>query len=150
MVGGGARTVKAVARRRGVALALVVAACGGSYDRQVEAHVALLTAVARKGVDLVGSGRLTAESMPELTYPLERARAFAERESRRQGGSPPPSLLAFQSLVARYRDFVDALDRLRREKSGPDARVALGPPLAAVEAAGEAVRAAIRQEAAGR
>ena len=66
MVGGDGRRVKAVAT-----LALLATACAGrSYGRLAATHVDLLTAVARKGVDLVASGRLTAESMPELTYPL--------------------------------------------------------------------------------
>ena len=97
--------------------------------------------------DLVASGRLTAESMPELTYPLERAQAFAKQAHARAGDAPPASLAAFETLVARYRAFVDALDRVRREQRGADARAALEEPLKAVEDAANATRAALRGEA---
>jgi len=120
-----------------------------SYGRLARTHVELLTALARKGADLVANGRLTAETMPELTYPLERAQAFASQARASAGDAPPASLVAFDTLVARYREFVDALDRVRREQSGADARAALGPPLAAVEAAGDGVRAALRAEGRG-
>ena len=51
------------------------------------------------------TGRLTAESMPELTYPLERAEAFARAgPARARGDAAPPSLAAFDALIARYRD----------------------------------------------
>jgi hypothetical protein len=137
MVGGRARRVKAA-----LALAVVLTVgCGGRADQRLAlVHVELLTALARKGADLVASGRLTAESMPELTYPLERAQAFAAL--RRQ--PRPPWLDSFETLVARYRDFVDALDRVRREQGGEGARTALAAPLAAVVGAGEAVREALR------
>jgi len=102
--------------------------------------------MARKGADLVVAGRLTAESMPELTYPLERAQAFAHEARARARGAPPPSLDALDVLVARYRDFVDALDRVRRDTRGDAARDALAQPLAGVEVAAEGVRAALRAE----
>ena len=102
--------------------------------------------MARKHTDLVASGRLTAESMPELTYPLERAEAFAREARARSGGAPPASLEALDALCGRYRAFVDALDRVRRERSGETARAALAEPLAAVEAAAETVRVALRAE----
>ena len=101
---------------------------------------------ARKGTDLVASGRFTAESMPELTYPLERAQAFARAARTRSAGAAPASLDALDALCARYRAFVDALDRVRRERSGEAARAALAGPLAAVEAAAESVRVALRAE----
>lgn len=142
MVGGDGRRVKVV-----VTLALLATACAGrTYERLAVTHVELLTALARKGADLVASGRLTAESMPELTYPLERAQAFAAREVARVGDHPPASLAAFEVVVARYREFVDTLDRVRRERTGEAARAALAPALAAVETAGDAVRAALRRE----
>jgi hypothetical protein len=84
--------------------------------------------------------------MPELTYPLERAAAFARAAAARSRDAPPPSLRAFDALLARYRAFVDTLDRVRRAERGEEARAALAPSLAAVEAAGEAVRAALRAE----
>jgi len=117
-----------------------------TYGRLAATHADLLVAMARKHTDLVASGRLTAESMPELTYPLERAEAFAREARARSGGAPPASLEALDALCARYRAFVDALDRVRRERSGEAARAALADPLAAVEVAGEAVRAALRAE----
>ena len=142
MVGAGRRTVKAV-----VVLVVLTAACAGhSYARLMETHVELLTAMAQKGVDLVASGHLTAESMPELTYPLERAQAFATAETARRGGAAPTSLAAFGVLVERYREFVDALDRVRRERSGEEARTALAPPLGAVDAAADGVRRALAAE----
>lgn len=109
----------------------------------------MLVGVARKGADLVAGGRLTAESLPELTYPLERAQAFAREAARRSGDAPPRSLAAFEELVGRYRTFVDTLDRVRRETTGVAARAALAEPLAAVERAGEAVREALRAEGRG-
>src|SRR4029077_16223682 len=127
-------------------LALVSGCFWRSYGALASAHVDLLTAMARKHADLVASGRLTAESMPELTYPLERAQAFAREARARSGASPPPSLDALDALVARYREFVDALDRVRRESRGDAARAGLAGPLARVEAAGEAVRAALSAE----
>ncbi len=143
MVGGEGRRVKVAM----AVVALLAAACGGrSYARLAATHVDLLTALARKVVDLVASGRLTAESVPELTYPLERAQAFAASEVARRRGDSPPSLVAFQALVARYQEFVDTLDRMRRERSGEAARAGLAPALAAVETAGEAVRTALRAE----
>ncbi|HYR97082.1 MAG TPA: hypothetical protein VEM57_10115 [Candidatus Binatus sp.] len=141
MVGGGGSRVKAA-----IALAVVAGCFWRSYGRLAATHVELLTAMARKGADLVASGRLTAETMPELTYPLERAEAFARQARARSRGAAPPSLDAFDTLVARYRAFVDALDRVRRERSGEEARAALAEPLAAVESGGEAVRAALRAE----
>jgi hypothetical protein len=142
MVGNGRRRVKA--------LCLAALLFGGcfwrSYGKLATTHAEVLTGMARKGADLVASGRLTAESMPELTYPLERARAFAREAARRSRGAPPPSLAAFETLVARYRSFVDTLDRVRREQSGEPARAALAEPLAAVESAATEVRGALGNE----
>jgi len=142
MVGAGGRTVKAVV----AFVALTVACAGHSYARLMETHVELLTAMARKGVDLVATGHLAAESMPELTYPLERAQAFAAAETARRGSAAPPSLAAFRVLVERYREFVDALDRVRRERSGEDARAALAPALGTLDAAAGDVRRALAAE----
>ncbi len=144
MVGGGGYTVKAIS------VLLVFAAVGcfwRSYVPRMRTHTDLLVSMARKGVDLVGANRLTAETMPELTYPLERAQAFA-RDARARSGdaAPPASLDAFDTLVARYRSFVDALDRDRREQRGAAAAAALAEPLAQVLAAADAVRAALAAE----
>src|SRR4029077_7130033 len=84
---GPARTwVKAIA-----VLAVVAAGCcfWRSYAPRLRTHTELLVAMARKGADLVASGRLTAENMPELTYPLERAGAFA-RGAHSPRGTPAP------------------------------------------------------------
>ncbi len=143
MVGVGPGTVKAIA------LLIVVLAIGcfwRSYAPRMTTHAQLLVSMARKGVDLVGANRVTAESMPELTYPLERAQAFALDAHARAGADAPPSLAAFDELVARYRAFVDALDRDRRDQRGAAAAAALAPALAAVEAAAAAVEAALAAE----
>jgi len=141
MVGPGGTSVKAA-----LAFVLLAGCFWRSYGRAVATHVEVLLGMARKGVDLVANGRLTAESMPELTYPLERAQAFAETARARAAGRPPGSLLAFEALLVRYRSFLDALDRVRRQQSGAAAGRTLQAPLAAVEAAGEAVRASLRSE----
>lgn len=140
IVGGRGRRVKAA-----LGLVLVAGCFWRTYGPLMATHVDVLVAMARKGVDLVASRRLTAESMPELTYPLERAEAFARTAAERTT-EPPPSLVAFRELIARYRDLVDRLDRVRREQAGDDARAVLAEPLARVEAAGDAVRAALRAE----
>ena len=111
-------------------------------------HTELLVAVARKGRDLVATGRFTAESLPELTYPLERANAFGADATRR--ASPPPaSLVAFETLLARYRTFVELLDDTRRTKRGAAGAAELAQPLADVEAAAVEVTAALDREAGG-
>lgn len=146
MVGVETGTVKAAA----LLLVLVAVSTAGcfwrTYGRLAATHVEVLTAIARKGADLVAAGRLTAESMPELTYPLERAQAFAQKAAARGDDARPPSLAAFDVLVARYRAYVDSLDRVRREVPRAAAREALAGPLAEVEAAGAAVMSALRSE----
>ena len=141
MVGPRGTSVKAA-----LVLALLAGCFWRSYGRLAATHVDVLLGTARKGVDLVVNGRFTAESMPELTYPLERAEAFARAARTRSAGAAPASLDALDALCARYRAFVDALDRVRRERSGEAARAALAGPLAAVEAAAESVRVALRAE----
>ncbi len=117
-----------------------------SYAPRLRTHAEVMVAIARKAADLVGAGRFTAESMPELTYPLERATAFARQARERSGGAPPASLAAFETLIARYRHFIDALDRVRRKRRGPAARAALAGPLRALEAQAAAVDEALRLE----
>jgi hypothetical protein len=133
------------------AIAVLLAVAGGgcfwhSYAPRLRTHSELMVAIARKGVDLVRGGRLTAENMPELTYPLERAEAFARSAHARAGDAAPPSLAAFDTLIARYRALVDALDSTRRTQRGEDAAATLAAPLAAVEDAGRAVEDALRAE----
>jgi hypothetical protein len=59
---------------------------------------------------------------------------------------PSESLVAFEALIARFREFVGALDKARRERAPGDARAVLIAPLEAVEAAGERVRQTLRTE----
>ena len=141
MVGAQRGRVKAA-----IALAFLAGCFWRSAGREAATHVDVLTAIAHKGVDLVVAERLTAESMPELTYPLERAQAFAARWS---GGAAPAWMPAFVDLLDRYRALVDALDRVRREAKGEAAGAALREPLARVEAAADRVRAALAKERGG-
>ena len=141
MVGPRGTSVKAA-----LVLALLAGCFWRAYGRLAATHVDVLLGMAGKGVDLVANGRFTAESMPELTYPLERARAFAEGAHARAGATPPESLTAFDALLGRYQALVDALDRVRRAERPDAARHALEAPLAAVEAAGTAVQASLRRE----
>jgi hypothetical protein len=113
----------------------------------MRAHAEVMVSIAHKGADLVRAGRFTAESVPELTYPLERAEAFAHEVRGHAGVEPPASLLAFETLVARYRSFVDTLDRSRREQGPEDAAATLAASLKAVDAAASAVDEALRREA---
>ena len=119
-----------------------------SYPARMRTHTELLVAFARKGRDLVATGRFTAESLPDLTYPLERADAFAADAARR--AAPPRAPLgAFQTLLARYRTFVELLDDTRRTKRGAAGAAELAQPLADVEAAAGEVTAALDREAGG-
>ena len=135
MVGAQRGRVKAA-----IALAFLAGCFWRSAGREAATHVDVLTAIAHKGVDLVVAERLTAESMPELTYPLERAQAFAARWG---DGAAPPWLHAFADLLDRYRELVDALDRVRRDAKGDAAAAALREPLGRVDAAADTVRAAL-------
>jgi hypothetical protein len=141
MLGAGGRRVKAAPL-----LALALAACfWRGYGRLAATHAELLAAIARKGYDLVAAGRLTAESMPELTYPLERAQAFVADAGRRAGSARPPSLGALETLVERYRRFIDVLDRVRRARTTAGRRE-LAARLREVRAAARQTRAALRAE----
>jgi hypothetical protein len=143
MVGPGDARVKAIVCLLGAALA---GCFWRSYAPRLRTHAEVMVAIARKAVDLVATGRFTAESLPELTYPLERADAFARDARRRAGAEAPASLAAFEALIARYRAFIDAIDRTRRERRGADAAAALAEPLRAVEDAAAAVDEALRRE----
>ena len=98
-------------------------------------HSDLLVAFAGKARDLVASGRFTAENLPELTYPLERATAF-DADVRRRAPEPPASLLAFERLLDRYRAYVDLVDRTRRDSAADR----LGPVTAALDGVEQAAR----------
>src|SRR4029450_9133214 len=111
-------------RVKAIAWIVCVASIGcfwRSYAPRMRTHAEVMVSIAHKAVDLVATGRFTAESMPELTYPLERADAVARRARGGGGSEPPPSLTQFEALIARYRAFVDAVDRTRREQRGADA-----------------------------
>jgi hypothetical protein len=101
MVGNGGARVKAI-----FALMLASECFLGcfwrSYGARTTTHVDVLVGTARKAVDLVVASRMTAETMPELTYPLERAQAFARDAKARSGDHPPPSLVAFEELIGHY------------------------------------------------
>jgi hypothetical protein len=143
MVGPGAGRVKTIAC---LALALLGACFWHSYAPRMRIYGEVMVSIAHKGADLVRTGRFTAESVPELTYPLERAEAFAHEVHAHAGAEPPASLLAFETLIARYRSFIDTLDRSRREQSPEDAAARLAEPLKAVDDAAAAVDQALRRE----
>jgi hypothetical protein len=130
------------------ALALAAGCFWRSYAGRVAVHTDVLVAIARKADDLVEADRFTAESLPELTYPLERATAFA-REAHAHATTPPASLAAFDELLRRYAAYVEAVDRARGERRGAAAKAALAAPLTGVEDAAAAVRAALAREAGG-
>lgn len=136
-------------KTKGTLLALVacLAVAGGcfwrSYPDRMRTHAELMVSFARKARDLVATGRFTAESLPELTYPLERANAFAA-DARRRADPPPASLIAFDALVGRYRAVVDRVDRARRD---PEAAKTLDDDVKAIEAAARDVEGALAGEA---
>lgn len=148
MLGPGPRRVKAKCLP-GVIFVLVAAVAGGcfwrSYPERLRMHSELLVAFARKGRDLVATGRFAAENLPELTYPLERAVEFAA-DAHRRTAAPPPSLAAFDRLIERYRAFVALVDRERHAAAGPAAAASLDEPVAAIEAAAADVTAALARE----
>ena len=143
MVGPGGVRVKAIAC---LAIAVLGACFWRSYAPRMRTYSEVMVSIAHKGADLVRAGHFTAESVPELTYPLERAEAFAREVRGHAGAEPPASLLAFETLIARYRSFVDALDRSRREQAPEDAAARLAEPLRAVDDAAAAVDKALRRE----
>ncbi len=147
MLGPGPRRVKA--KSRAVLIFVCVAVAAGcfwrTYPQRLRTHSDLLVSFARKGRDLVVTGRFTAENLPELTYPLERAAAFAA-DARRRTDTPPASLLAFDRLLERYRAFVERVDRERHERAGPPDASALDAPVAEIESAAGAVAAALEHE----
>lgn len=134
-------------RRLLVLLACLVVAGGcfwRSYAARMRTHAELLVAFARKAQDLVTTGRFGAENLPELTYPLERAAAFAA-DARRRTDEPLASLAAFDALLARYREVVTLVDGARH---GVADVAALPAAVAAVEAAAGEVEAALAGEGA--
>jgi len=146
MLGPTSRTVKAI--RTAVALLTCVAVASGcfwrSYPKLMRTHVEVLVGIARKASDLVATGRFAAENLPELTYPLERATAFAA-DVRARTSAPPPSLDAFETLLARYRALITEADQ-GRLRARPTGDVPLASQLADVESAARAVEAALDRE----
>ena len=147
MLGPGAGTVKAKCMLGVIFLCMAVASgCfWRSYPQKLRTHSELLVSFARKGRDLVATGRFTAENLPELTYPLERAAAFAA-DARRRTDAPPASLVAFERLIAEYRAFVEQVDRERHDRSGSAEAATLDTPLAEIESTGRDVAAALERE----
>jgi hypothetical protein len=127
-------------------MAMLGACFWRSYAPRMRTYAEVMVSIAHKGADLVRTGRFTAESVPELTYPLERAEAFAREVHGHAGAEPPPSLLAFETLIARYRSFVAALDQSRREQAPGEAAATLAAPLQEVDDAAAAVDETLRRE----
>jgi hypothetical protein len=144
MVGAGAPWVKVVSRFPVLVVVLLVAGCfWRSFPERIATHADVLVSMARKGMDLTAADRLTAGTLPELFYPLERAQALAAEARRRSGDTPPAVLVPFEDLLVRYRAFCDQIDRLRRERPGPAARERLQPAFGEIERAAAAVHAAL-------
>jgi hypothetical protein len=142
-----------VGRVKAIALVLALAALGGcfwrSYGARVAMHTDLLLGMTRKGVDLVKTHRFTPENLPELHYPLERARAFAARARQRAGDEPPGSLRAFEALLEAYGAFCGVIDEARRVRGGGTQRAALHHAAQAVRQRAVAVRQALAAEGRG-
>jgi hypothetical protein len=116
-----------------------------SYGPRMHVHADVLRSMARKGADLVRAGRFEPGSLPELLYPLDRARAFAARARARSAADPPPSLGAFDALLDAYAALCTVLDEQRRfGTAGDEVRVATA--LARVEGAAAAVERALATE----
>lgn len=117
-----------------------------TYGARAAMHVDLLLAMTRKGADLVKARRFTPENLPELHYPLDRARGFAAAARRRSGVDPPPSLPAFETMLDRYASFVAVVDDARQPARSRTARPALRRAAREVRDAAEAVRRALATE----
>lgn len=146
IVGSGLWTVKAV----GV-LYLLCALSGcfwHRYPRLVVTHAQLLADMAEKGRDLVALGRFTAESLPELTYPYERAAAYETSVRAAAESRALPSLEIFSAMVAQYRTFLQAIDdvRGRRPDDVATARLALDRIVESLRTQVDALRQALATE----
>jgi hypothetical protein len=135
-----------VKAKRLLVLVACLAMAGGcfwrSYPARMRTHTELLVSFARKTGDLVEAHRFTAQNLPELTYPLERATAFA-RETRRHTSEAPDSLVAFERLLERYRELLYLADSTRQAL---DASQNVPFAVSAVGTAGDAVEAALVRE----
>lgn len=118
------------------------------YPRLVVTHAQLLADMAEKGRDLVALGRFTAESLPELTYPYERAAAYEASVRSAAGVRALPSLEIFSAMVAQYKTFLQALDDVRgrpADQVAPE-RAALDRTVESLRAQVEALRQALASE----
>jgi hypothetical protein len=122
------------------------------YAGRMAVHADVLVGVARKASDLLRAGRFDAENLAEVRYPYDRARAFAAEAHARLGSDPaPPSLVAFDGLLAAYDDYLERVERMRRGE-GHDGEEAsalstqLGKGLGHVESAARDVGAALEKE----
>jgi hypothetical protein len=142
-----------VGRVKAIALLLALGMTAGcfwrSYGPRLAMHTDLLLAMTGKGVDLVEADRFTPENLPELYYPLERARAFAARAERRSGDDPPGSLRAFAALLEAYGAFCQVADDARRTRDGGAPRAALHEAAHAVRQRAAAVEQALVAEGRG-
>jgi hypothetical protein len=143
-VGLRAATVKAIALAG--AATLIVGCFWRSYGARIAMHTDVLVAMTRKGTDLVKTARFTPENLPELYYPLERARAFAAQAARRSGQDPPRSLRAFEDLLIVYGEFCRLVDEARRKPPGTAERPALREATRAVRRSAAVVRSALAAE----
>jgi hypothetical protein len=117
-----------------------------SYGARMAMHTDLLVAMTRKGTDLVKTVRFTPENLPELHYPLDRARAFAADAARRSGQEPPPSLQAFEKLLAAYGEFCRVVDDVRTARFEGARRQMLREAARSVRQNAAAVRGALTAE----
>jgi hypothetical protein len=109
-------------------------------------HTDLLIGMTRKGTDLVKTNAFIPENLPELYYPLDRARAFAASAGRRSGETPPASLVAFGALLDAYEVFCRAVDGARREPRREVWRPGVRVAARAVRAAAPPVRQGLAAE----
>jgi hypothetical protein len=143
-VGAPVGTVKAIAL---IGAAVLAAGCfWRSYGARMAMHTDVLLAMTRKGTDLVKTGRFTPENLPELHYPLDRARSFAVDAARRSGQEPPPSLRAFEELLTAYGEFCRVIDVVRTARLEGVRRRMLREAARSVRRDAAAVRGALAAE----
>jgi len=84
-----------------------------SYERIMTIHLEVLSGMVNKVVSIADAGqRPTPNDVTELTYPLERAQLFLQQFQSRQREK---SYQHFAAFLARYRDFVAAVDNARTD-----------------------------------
>ena len=117
-----------------------------SYGARMDMHTDLLLSMTHKGADLVRGHRFAPENLPELLYPLDRAREFAARAHRHGAADPPASLGAFDALLAAYAEFCRIADDLRHAGGDVPDGSRLSGAVDGVEGAAGAVRRALAAE----